>query len=80
MQETSIEEFRQQIRDRREVLRRELDLGEDRLRALERETLAVQQTTLRISGAIQVLTELLADADAEPTRPATADHAQPAGL
>ena len=72
---TSIEELHQQIRDRREVLRRELELGEDRLHALERETLAVQQTTLRISGAIKVLTELLDEA--APARPA--DHAEPAG-
>jgi hypothetical protein len=79
MQETSTEELRRQIRDRREVLRRELELGEDRLRTLERETLAVQQTTLRISGAIQVLTELLDVAAADPARPETADHAQPVG-
>lgn len=80
MQETSIEEFRRQIRDRREVLRRELELGEDRLRALERETGAVQQTTLRISGAIQVLTELLDDAPPDPARPAAGDRADAAGL
>ncbi len=62
-------DLRRQIRDRREVLRRELELGEDRLRALQRETVAVQQTTLRISGAIQVLTELLGDDDADPVDP-----------
>ncbi len=62
-------DLRRQIRDRREVLRRELELGEDRLRALERETVAVQQTTLRISGAIQVLTELLGDDDADAVDP-----------
>ena len=73
----SIEEFHQQIRDRREVLRRELELGEDRLRALERETLAVQQTTLRISGAIQVLTELLDEAGGEPAQ--SADQVRAAG-
>lgn len=75
-----MDEFRQQIQDRLEVLQRELEIGEDRLRVLERESLTVQQTTLRISGAIQVLTELLQAAGPELTTDPAPDapaHAAP---
>lgn len=48
----------QQLTDRLETLRREREIGEERLRVLERESLALQQTLLRISGAIQVIEEL----------------------
>jgi hypothetical protein len=53
-------DLHQQLQDRLEVLRHELQMGEERLRTLERETVTVQQTVLRISGAIQVIEELLA--------------------
>lgn len=53
-------DLRQQLQDRLEVLRHELQMGEDRHRTLERETVSVQQTVLRISGVIQVIEELLA--------------------
>ncbi|MGK5110676.1 hypothetical protein [Geodermatophilus sp. CPCC 205506] len=55
-------------RDRLTVLRHELQLGETRLRELEREQTQLQQTLLRISGAVQVLQELLdpAGEDAAP--------------
>jgi hypothetical protein len=49
----------ERARDRLTVLRHELQLGETRLRELDREQAQVQQTVLRISGAIQVLDELL---------------------
>jgi hypothetical protein len=52
-------------------LRQELVLGEQRLRELERERTDVQQTVLRIAGAVQVLEELLADdGDANGATPA----------
>lgn len=49
----------QRAQDRLTVLRHELQLGESRLRELEREQSDLQQTLLRISGAVQVLRELL---------------------
>ncbi len=51
-------------RDRLTVLQHELQLGEARLRELQQEQTQLQQTLLRISGAVQVLQELL---DAEPS-------------
>lgn len=51
-------DLRQQLLDRLETLRREQEIGEERLRVLERESIALQQTLLRISGAIQVIEEL----------------------
>jgi hypothetical protein len=48
------------------VLRHELQLGETRLREVEREQAQLQQTLLRISGAVQVLQELVDDPDPDP--------------
>jgi prefoldin subunit 5 len=60
-------------RARLEQLRRELQLGESELAAKERELMQLKETMLRISGAVQVLEELLsadddgrAAADGEP--------------
>jgi hypothetical protein len=53
--------LRQRAEDRLTVLRHELQRGENRLSELEREQNLVRQTVLRISGAIQVLEEVLAD-------------------
>ena len=47
------------MQTRLEELRQELALGEQRLQEIDRERAAVQQTTLRIAGAVQVLEELL---------------------
>ena len=52
----------QQLRARLEELRGELDTGTARLRDIEAEAHLLQQTLLRISGAIQVLEEELAKA------------------
>jgi hypothetical protein len=52
--------LRERAGDRLTVLRHELALGESRLHDLEREQAQLQQTVLRISGAILVLDELLA--------------------
>lgn len=46
------------LQNRLGELRQELEVGETRLQELEREMVVVQQTMLRIRGAIQVLTEL----------------------
>ncbi len=53
-------------RDRLTVLRHELQLGENRLRDLEKEKAELQQTLLRISGAVQVLHELLEASPGDP--------------
>jgi len=57
---TGMDALRQQAADRLTVLRHELQLGEARLLELQREQAQLQQTVLRISGAVQVLDELLA--------------------
>lgn len=49
-----------QMEQRLEELREQLELGEKRLRELEEERAELQQTMLRIAGAAQVLDELLA--------------------
>lgn len=49
-------------RARLETLRREFELGQQRLRDLEIEQTRLRETVLRISGAIQVLEEMLAPA------------------
>ena len=56
---TVAEDLAQRGRDRLTVLQHELQLGEARLRELQQEQTQVQQTLLRISGAVQVLQELL---------------------
>jgi len=48
-----------QLTDRLKELRQEYDTGEKRLQALEGEALRLRETLLRISGAIQVLQEVL---------------------
>jgi hypothetical protein len=70
-------ELRQQLQDRLEVLRREREIGQDRLRALEADSLAVQQTLLRISGAIQVLEEVLAPEQTPTVAPPLAEPSTP---
>lgn len=50
---------------RLEVLKSEFDLGQAKLRELERQQSILRETLLRISGAIQVIDELLAEGDAE---------------
>ncbi len=57
--------MRQTLKQRLEVLKGEFAAGEQRQAALQREQLALHETLLRISGAIQVLEELLAEAGLE---------------
>jgi predicted nuclease with TOPRIM domain len=52
---------REQLQLRLEELKREFETGQMRLRELERQQLSLRETLLRISGAIQVLEELLAE-------------------
>ena len=59
-----------QIQARIEALRKELELGQQRMHDLEQQLTQLRDTMLRISGAIQVLEELQAQdtpaADAAP--------------
>lgn len=59
-----------QIQARIEALRKELELGQQRMHELEQQLTQLRDTMLRISGAIQVLEELQAQdtpaADAPP--------------
>ncbi len=48
------------IESRLQQLRAEFNMGQEKLRQLEAEAAEVRSTLLRISGAIQVLEELLA--------------------
>jgi hypothetical protein len=51
-------------------LRREYQEGERQLQALVQQETALRETLLRISGAVQVLTELLDEPEHEPARDA----------
>jgi predicted nuclease with TOPRIM domain len=51
----------QQAQDRLAKLRTEFETGQARLKRLEADQLYLRETLLRISGAIQVLEELLGD-------------------
>ena len=52
-----------QLRDRLETLRTEFESGQKVLAELEAKRESLKETLLRISGAIQVLEEVLADAE-----------------
>jgi predicted nuclease with TOPRIM domain len=60
--------MQQQIQSRIEVLKNEFETGQAKLRELEIQQARVRETLLRISGAIQVLEEMLAAnrSDQEP--------------
>lgn len=51
--------MRNELQRRVELLRSEFEKGKARLQELQQQELQLQETMLRISGAIQVLTELL---------------------
>jgi predicted nuclease with TOPRIM domain len=53
--------MREQLQARIETLRREFEVGQTRLQELERQQVHLRETLLRISGAIQVLEEMLAE-------------------
>jgi predicted nuclease with TOPRIM domain len=56
-----------QLLDRLESLKKEFEAGQKRLSELEAEQAYVRETMLRISGAIQVLQELVDERN--PTKP-----------
>jgi predicted nuclease with TOPRIM domain len=53
--------LREKLTERRDALKAEFDKGNARLQAIETEADKLRETLLRISGAIQVLTEELGD-------------------
>jgi predicted nuclease with TOPRIM domain len=55
--------MREQIQTRLEELKKEFETGQNRLRELEAEMAYVRETMLRISGAIQVLEQMLQDSE-----------------
>lgn len=66
-----------QVQVRIEALRKELEVGQQRMQDLERQLTQVRDTMLRISGAIQVLEEIQAQAaaaDATPDKSNGADE------
>jgi predicted nucleic acid-binding Zn-ribbon protein len=64
----------QRLRTRLSELRAEFDSGTQRLRDLDSQVRALQQTLLRISGAIQVLEEELASGAKDDSSLADASH------
>ena len=54
--------MRDQAQQRLTELKAEFETGQTRLRDLERQEAALRETMLRISGAIQVLEELIDEA------------------
>jgi predicted nuclease with TOPRIM domain len=57
--------MKEQAAKRLETLKQEFELGQEKMRELTRQESALRETMLRISGAMQVLEELLA-AEAAP--------------
>ena len=55
--------MRERLEQRLQELKTEFGKGEQTLQELEEQAVAVRQTLLRISGAIQVLEEELGEAD-----------------
>ena len=62
-----------QLKQRLDQLTQEYELGEARLREITQQEVLLRETLLRISGAIQVLQELLAESDGHPAGQAAHD-------
>ena len=70
--------MKDQLQNRLEELKKEYDTGQARLRELETETAYVRETMLRISGAIQVIQEMLDQEKPQEDGKARASEAGPA--
>jgi predicted nuclease with TOPRIM domain len=55
-----VEIVQEHLQQRLNELKKEFELGQNRLQEMDRQQAHVRETLLRISGAIQVLEELLA--------------------
>ena len=64
-----VEIVQEQLQQRLDELKKEFEIGQNRLQELDRQQAQVRETLLRISGAIQVLEEVLVQHQpaAEPT-------------
>jgi hypothetical protein len=62
--------MKKELEARLKELKQEYQKGQGQLVALEQETVNLKNTLLRISGAIQVLQELLGDKTSENSLPA----------
>jgi septal ring factor EnvC (AmiA/AmiB activator) len=69
---------REQVQSRMCELQREYDRGEQQLRELVQQEAALRETLLRISGALQVLSELIAAENAENAENREAAGPEPA--
>jgi prefoldin subunit 5 len=69
----------EQIQARIEALRKELELGQQRMHDLEQQLTQLRDTMLRISGAIQVLEELQAQDTPAAAPPDAAPGAEQKG-
>lgn len=58
--------MREQLQARLEILKNEDRIGQAKLHELEQQETSLRETLLRISGAIQVLEELLAEDTRNP--------------
>jgi hypothetical protein len=67
-----------QMQLRQEELKKEFEIGHNRLQETERQQAMLRETLLRISGAIQVLEEALANSDRQRGR-RSADGGQNVG-
>jgi prefoldin subunit 5 len=67
----------QRLAQRLKALRQELETGQKMLADLEARRLELQQTILRITGAIQVLEELLAAESLAASGAASSDRTAP---
>ena len=63
--------MQQQIQERLATLKKDFETGQARLKELETEQTYLRETLLRISGAIQVLQEVMSQD--QPNRPAQPD-------
>jgi len=58
--------MREQAKHRLEELKKELETGQSQLQELDRQQTRLRETLLRISGAIQILEEMLASENSQP--------------
>jgi hypothetical protein len=58
--------MKEQLEHRLEDLKKEFEIGQTRLQAMERQQMLLRETLLRISGAIQVLEEMLMSDKSQP--------------
>lgn len=71
--------MREQMQLRLGELKKEFEIGQQRLQETERQQAMLRETLLRISGAIQVMEELLANSEGRQDDHQSADGGQDTG-